>query len=44
MAKRIQNNILAKDVITQSVVSDSDPELALAGLDAFQFLNIKPLA
>lgn len=41
MAEGIQNNILAKDVIAQPVLFDSNPKLALSGFNAFEFFNIK---
>ena len=44
MAERIQNNILAEDIVTQPIFFDSGPKLAFARLEAFEFFNIKPLS
>lgn len=44
MAKRIQNNVLVKNIVTQSVLFGSNSKLTLAWFDAFQFFYVKPPA
>jgi len=39
----IQDNIPAKDIVAEPPILEPNPELALAGLEAFELLNIQPL-